>query len=107
MPEIIKSYHTENNIKTAVLSIDESFVTLEKFNFLKNVVSDEMSSGVNSFVFDMNNLDTINSSGLGILISCLKKIKESNGSLTITNANEKIKGIFKLTKLDNVFEISS
>ena len=107
MPEIIKSYHSENNIKTAVLSIDESFVTLEKFNFLKNVVSDEMSSGVNSFVFDMNNLDTINSSGLGILISCLKKIKKSNSSLTITKTNKKIKGIFKLTKLDNVFEISS
>lgn len=107
MPEITKSYHTENSIKTAVLSIDESFITLEKFNFLKTVVSDEMTSGVNSFVFDMNNLETINSSGLGILISCLKKIKESNGSLTIANANEKIKGIFKLTKLDNVFEISS
>lgn len=107
MPDITKSYQTENNIKTAVLSIDESFITLEKFNFLKNVVSDEMSSGINSFVFDMNKLETINSSGLGILISCLKKIKESNGSLSISNANEKIKGIFKLTKLDNVFDISS
>ncbi|HMS66243.1 MAG TPA: STAS domain-containing protein [Ignavibacteria bacterium] len=105
MPDILKIYSVENNIKTATLVIDESTLGLDKFSYLKDVVSKELESGINSFSFDMKDLNTINSSGLGILISCLKKINESGGSLTIINPNEKIKSVFKLTKLDKVFEI--
>jgi len=105
MPDIKKTYSGEEGNKTVILEIDENVVGLNNFNVLSETVTEEMVNGISSFKFDMKNLNSINSSGLGILIGCLKKIKESNGTLKVVNANEKITGIFKLTKLDNVFEL--
>ncbi len=104
MPDISKIYSSENGNKTAVLEISEETVGLNNFNVLNKTVSNELENGVRYFVFDMGNINSINSSGLGILIGCLKRIKENNGYLKIINLNEKIAGIFKLTKLDSVFE---
>jgi len=104
MPDISKTYSSENGNNTAVLQISEEAVGLNNFNVLNKTVSNELENDIRYFVFDMVKIDSINSSGLGILIGCLKKIKESNGHLKIINLNEKIEGIFKLTKLDSVFE---
>jgi anti-sigma B factor antagonist len=104
MPDIKKTYTGDGNKRCAVIGIDESVVGLNQFNRLNDTVNREMFEGVKSFTFDMSDLKSISSSGLGILISCLKNIKSSNGTLKIINANEKILNIFKITKLDNVFE---
>lgn len=104
MPEIKKTYTEEDNNRCAVIEIDDNVVGLNQFNLLNDTVNREMNEGIKSFTFDMSGLKSINSSGLGILISCLKNIKSSNGTLKIINANEKILNIFKLTKLDNVFK---
>ncbi len=106
MPEINKKYSGEGDDKTAVFEIDDDIVGLNQYNTLSELVTNEMKSGIKSFTFDLSKLNSINSSGLGILISCLKKVKDSNGSLEIINVNEKILNIFKLTKLDNVFKLN-
>ncbi|MBK8551531.1 MAG: STAS domain-containing protein [Ignavibacteria bacterium] len=107
MPDIKKIYTGDGTDRSAVIEIDDEIVGLNQFNTLSDLVSDEMKEGIKSFTFDLSRLNTINSSGLGILISCLKKVKDSGGSLKIINVNEKILNIFKLTKLDNVFEIKT
>lgn len=107
MPDISKKYSGEGNERSVTIDINNDSVGLDQFNTLSELVSNEMKDGVSSFTFDLTDLTSINSSGLGILISCLKRIKESKGSLKIININEKILSIFKLTKLDNVFEINT
>lgn len=107
MPDFNKKYSGEGADRTAIIEIDNDTVGLDRFSALNEFVSNEMKEGIRSFNFDLSGLSSLNSSGLGILISCLKKIKESNGSLEITNINEKILNIFKLTKLDNVFELKT
>lgn len=105
MPDIKRSYTGEGDGKTVTVMISEETVGLNNFNTLNDFIAGEMSAGLRSFSFDLTDLKTINSSGLGILISGLKRIKDAGGKLNIINANEKILGILKLTKLDNVFHI--
>lgn len=107
MPDIVKKYAGDGIDKTAIIDVDENMVGLNQFNALSKFVSEEMDNGIKSFTLDFSKLNTVNSSGLGILISCLKKIKDSGGKLNIINANEKILNIFKLTKLNNVFEFGT
>ncbi len=107
MPDIKVKYSGDGENKTVVIDLDENVVGLNLFSTLNDFINTEMKNGIKMFTFDMTGLKSINSSGLGILISCLKKIKDSNGSLKIINANEKIVNIFKLTKLNNVFELES
>lgn len=104
MPDIISKYTGEGDDRNVFVKVDENVVGLNQFNKLNNFIDEEMKKGIKSFTFDFSNLKTINSTGLGIMISCLKKINDSKGTLKIANANEKIVNIFKLTKLSNVFE---
>ncbi|CAN5582976.1 hypothetical protein BH10BAC5_BH10BAC5_06220 [soil metagenome] len=85
-----------------VLNLPE--VGLTNLNDLSTLINGEVSSN-KSFAIDFKNVNAINSSGLGILIACLKKIKDSGGKLTLENLNNKILNIFKITKLDLIFDI--
>jgi anti-sigma B factor antagonist len=105
MSEINKKYIGEGADKSVIFEVDEEIVGLNQFNALNDSVNDEMKIGIRSFTFDLTTLNSINSSGLGILISCLKKVKDSDSTLKIVNVNEKVMSIFKLTKLDNIFDL--
>ena len=50
-------------------------------------------------------LDYIDSTGLGVLISVLKQMKESDTSIIITEIKPSIKKLLELTSLDKVFTI--
>ncbi len=107
MPDINIKYNGDNGSRAAIIEIDDVSLGLNQFSLLSDLVAKEMESGLTNFVFDFSKLNSINSSGLGILISCLKKVKEGKGSLKISNVNEKILNIFKLTKLDKVFDLNA
>lgn len=56
-----------------------------------------------NIVIDCENLKYIDSTGLGVLISVLKRVKEYDGTIGITNLKPYINKIFTITGLDKVF----
>lgn len=96
-----------DNKEYKVFDINDESLGLAKSQELKQIIENDLKSGINNIAFDFNKLNSINSAGLGILIGILNKIKLSNGSLRLMNINDRIMNIFKITKLDQIFEISS
>lgn len=58
-------------------------------------------------VIDLSEVDWMNSTGLGILISGLTTLHNNGGSLKLANVTDKIKSLLTITKLANVFEAHS
>ena len=56
-------------------------------------------------VINFTNVQFLSSSVLGLLIRISKKIYEQDGQLRLCNINPKIFSIFKITRLDKVFDI--
>lgn len=54
---------------------------------------------------DCEDLNYIDSTGLGVLISALRKVKDYDGTITIKNLKPYIYKIFTITGLDKVFTI--
>jgi len=73
---------------------------------LKQKVLDELESGSRRFLIDFAGTGYIDSSGLGVLVSLSKKIREQNGELRLANLNEDLRTLFELTKLDSLFHIA-
>jgi anti-sigma B factor antagonist len=73
---------------------------------LKQKVLDELEGGERKFLIDFTNTGYIDSSGLGVLVSLSKKIREQNGELRLSNLNEDLRTLFELTKLDTLFSIA-
>ncbi len=56
-------------------------------------------------VFDFIDLDYIDSTGLGVLISVYKRVKEKDNQIYIKNAKKNIKKLFYITELDQIFKL--
>jgi len=56
-------------------------------------------------VLDCASLKYIDSTGLGVLVSALKKVKEAEKQISIVNLKPYIAKIFTLTGLDKIFMI--
>ena len=73
---------------------------------LKREILERLKHGDREFVIDFSNAGYIDSSGLGVLVSLSKKIREQGGELRIANLNGDLRTLFELTKLDTLFEIT-
>jgi len=72
---------------------------------LKQGVLERLSEGARKFVVDFSQSTYIDSSGLGVLVSLSKKIREADGALRLAGLNEDLRTLFELTKLDTLFTI--
>jgi anti-sigma B factor antagonist len=73
---------------------------------LKQKVLEELEGGERKFIVDFANTGYIDSSGLGVLVSLSKKIREQGGELRLASLNEDLRTLFELTKLDTLFRIA-
>jgi len=59
----------------------------------------------NKVIFNMENIQFVDSSGCGTLNACIKRIKNQGGDIKICNVLDQVGAIFRLIKLDRVFHI--
>lgn len=71
---------------------------------LKAVLEQELVNEPN-ILLDCENLNYIDSTGLGVLVSTLKKVQKYGGSIKITKLKSYLGKIFNVTGLTKVFEI--
>jgi anti-sigma B factor antagonist len=73
---------------------------------LKQLVLDALEAGDRKVLIDFTKTGYIDSSGLGVLVSLSKKIRDEGGDLRLAGLNEDLKTLFELTKLDTLFAIT-
>lgn len=74
---------------------------------LKQQVLDRVEAGARKVVVDFAGAGYIDSSGLGVLVSLAKRLRELGGDLRLANLNEDLLTLFELTKLDSLFRIAT
>lgn len=72
----------------------------------KQQVCDLIACGRSHVVLDLTQCGYIDASGLGVLVSIAKKLREAGGSLLLEHVNEDVRALFGYTKLDTIFAIA-
>jgi anti-sigma B factor antagonist len=72
---------------------------------LRQAIIDLVDGGADHIVVDMSAVDFLDSTGLGVLVGGLKRVKVKDGSLSIVTSQDKILKIFDITGLNKVFAI--
>lgn len=72
---------------------------------LKTSLLDLINQKKGNIQIDCADLKYIDSTGLGVLISALRQVKDYDGSITIKHLKPYIYKIFNITGLDKVFTI--
>ncbi len=72
---------------------------------LRDQISALVSDGVYDLVIDLSAVDFLDSTGLGVLVGGLKKVRSHDGSLSLVCSQERLLRIFRITGLAKVFVI--
>ncbi len=80
------------------LDIDSSTTLKER---LHEILEEKMAD----VIVNAEDLEYIDSTGLGMLIGVIKTLKSGNKELTIVNPQDSVTKLFRITGLDKVFSL--
>ena len=66
-----------------------------------------IEAGRRQLVLDLSETTFLDSTGLGVLIGAVKRLRSRDGELVIVNVDETIAKTFEITGLDQIFTIRS
>ena len=89
----------------AVITVGGDLV-VDNRDRLKSTVAERMAAGDRKFVLDFRDTGYIDSSGLGLLVSLAREVREQGGELRLAGLNEDLRTLFELTRLDTLFHIA-
>ncbi len=90
---------------------DVSLLTLEgPINFtarktLGELVNTDLAQGRRNFILDLSDVSFIDSSGLGVLVTCFTTIRKQGGQLKLVEVPDNVRTLLEMTKLTDFFEI--
>jgi len=90
---------------SVVLISTESLIVSNAEQF-KNEISPLLVQNCR-IVMDMSKLRFVDSSGIGALLSCLKKIQALGGQLKICSLTDQVRSILQLVRVNKLLEIFS
>ncbi|MGI6114141.1 MAG: STAS domain-containing protein [Mahellales bacterium] len=96
------NYNEVNNTWEVKLSGEVDIYNSPNFKHQMTMLIEQKNGNI---ILDCTDLTYIDSTGLGVLISILKRVREYGGRIYITNLKPYIKKIFVITELDKVFSI--
>ena len=72
---------------------------------LRDKITELVNAGHHTLIIDMEKVDFLDSTGLGVLVGGLKKIRAQDGSMSLICSQDRLLKIFRITGLAKVFTI--
>jgi anti-sigma B factor antagonist len=88
-----------------IVDISGRIVLGEESAALRNLVSDLLSKQHIKILFNLRDVDHIDSSGLGHLISAFTSVRKQGGELKLLNLTHNVHDLMQITRLYTVFDI--
>ena len=99
------TYSQEKDGQTSYLFMQGDLIGDEAGPKLVEIVSDGILEGVKTFVIDLSGVRYISSSGIGLLITILTKMRNVGGEVLLTAPSEHVKKLLIITKLNQIFTV--
>ena len=98
------NYTTEERNGFTVLTLQEKRLDARAANDFKKLIQTLSGQGHRNLLLDLKNVQFIDSSGLGALVSCLKALGK-DGDMQLCSINPPVQSLLKLTRLDRIFTV--
>jgi anti-sigma B factor antagonist len=88
-----------------IVDISGRIVLGEESAALRNLVCDLLSKGHKNILFNLGDVNYIDSSGLGNMVSSFTSVRKQGGELKLLNLTNKVHDLMQITRLYTVFDI--
>lgn len=96
---------TEMQNGRTVVSVREERLDAHNSNELKDRIHKILEDGAHSLIVDLGQVQFIDSSGLGALLSGYKNASLRSSAFALAGLQPRVKSMFELTRLHRVFDI--
>jgi len=72
---------------------------------LRDKITELVNAGHHSLLVDLEQVEFLDSTGLGVLVGGLKKVRAQDGSMSLICSQDRLLKIFRITGLAKVFTI--
>jgi anti-sigma B factor antagonist len=73
---------------------------------LRDLIRNLVKEGIKKILLNLRNVDYIDSSGLGELVSPFTSMRSQGGDLKLLNLTKRVRALLQITKLLTVFDIT-
>lgn len=88
-----------------IVDIRGRIVLGEESAALRALVSNLLSEGHKKILFNLGDVNYIDSAGLGYLISAFANVRKQKGELKLLNLTKNVQDLMQITKLYTVFDV--
>lgn len=99
------SYEIQTQVSVKVFSLIGKIMTDEDLVEISKDITTSIEKGICNLVFDLKNLNYINSTGINMFMRTLTKARVNNGDLIFSNVNGTVSNLFKIAKLNEIYTI--
>jgi anti-sigma B factor antagonist len=92
-------------VRVTIVDISGGIEFGEESAALRDLVRDLLSKGQKQILFNLGDVNYIDSAGLGHLVSAFTSVRNHGGELKLLNVSNNIQNLMQITKLYTVFEI--
>lgn len=97
---------TSSPVRDGVVALDlEGEVDVYTAPLLRQEIVDQVEKGTKYLLVHLEKVEYLDSTGLGILIGGVKRLKEQGGGLKLVGPSPRISRIFDITGLNRIFDV--
>ena len=100
----MKISHSVVDPNIQVVAVSGRFTIGEESLEAERIMDGLLAKKERRFVFDLSQVDFIDSSCLGILVNCLRKAKAAGGELRVVTS-PRVEGIIKVVRLNTILPL--
>lgn len=93
-----------NDGPALIIAVKDERIDSRNAGDLNQKIRDSINAGQRWIVLDIGDVEFVDSSGLGSIVSALKLFGD-DGDLLISGARQPVLALFKLTRMDKVFRL--
>jgi anti-sigma B factor antagonist len=88
-----------------IVDVSGRIVLGEESAALRDLVCELLSKGHKQILFNLGEVNYIDSAGLGSLVAAFSSVRKQKGELKLLNLTNKVHDVMQITKLYTVFDI--
>jgi anti-sigma B factor antagonist len=88
-----------------IVDVSGRIVLGEECAAIRELVSELLNKGRMKILFNLAEVDYIDSAGLGTMASAFTSVKSRGGQLKLLHVKDRIRGLLQITKLYTVFDV--
>ncbi|ONN26974.1 anti-sigma factor antagonist [Thermosipho affectus] len=100
-------FELETKDGISILKITGEIDISNAHNLKKFAMENILNKGNKNCILDLSQMNYIDSSGLGILVSLHKSFKLQGGELVLVKLSDNVKNLFRMTNLDKALNIKN